>query len=248
MKNISSVCTYVFGFNEKGEVCTLVGKRTSSAPTGANLFSPPMGMVDYLENPIDAAIRECFEETNIRLPKNDLIFFDTENYQMRGRINIGANFYIILKGNINDYPIGNGDGENERFIWLPLSKINTIQWAFGTNNKIKEIINKNNISMNEQKIKLNDKVLHNIIKESINSILKEYRDIDDDNYYGGGLPDKYLDDEYDNYNETKKECDGYIVEDTRTNEVIGVYRKKENARKKVSLTPKSYFYGFNFKD
>ena len=26
------------------------------------------------------------------------------------------------------------------FIWLPLSKIDSITWAFGTNNKIKEII------------------------------------------------------------------------------------------------------------
>lgn len=106
----------------------------------------------------------------------------------------------------------------------------------------------NTYMANKQMIRLTEDDLHNIIKESVNRILREYRDIDDDNYYGGGLPDKYLDDEYDNYNETQVECDGYVVEDTRTNEVIGIYRNKENARKKVSFTPKSYFYGFNFKD
>lgn len=108
-------------------------------------------------------------------------------------------------------------------------------------------------------LKLTESDLHNIIKESVNSILKEYRDIDNDNYYGGGLPDKYLDDDYDEYDgyddeydeyeyEPKKECDGYVVEDTRTNEVIEIYRNRENARKKASNTPNSYFYGFNFKD
>jgi hypothetical protein len=102
-------------------------------------------------------------------------------------------------------------------------------------------------------LKLTESELRKVIKESVNNILKEYRDIDNDNYYGGGLPDKYLDDEYnDEYDEydyePKKECDGYVVEDTKTNEVIGFYRNKENARKKVSVTPKSYFYGFNFQD
>lgn len=102
--------------------------------------------------------------------------------------------------------------------------------------------------MKKQIIKLTENDLHNIIKESVNSILKEYRDIDDDNYYGGGLPDNYFDEEEYIDNEEATPCDGYVVEDTRTNEIIGIYRNKENARKKVSFTPRSYFYGFNFKD
>ena len=103
-------------------------------------------------------------------------------------------------------------------------------------------------------LKLTESELRKVIKESVNNILKEYRDIDNDNYYGGGLPDNYLDDDYDDYDddyddyEPKKECDGFVVENTKTNEVLGIYRYKENARKKVSDTPNSYFYGFNFKD
>ncbi len=100
----------------------------------------------------------------------------------------------------------------------------------------------------KQLIRLTESDLHNIIKESVNRILREYRDIDDDNYYGGGLPDKYLDDEYDNYNETQVECDGYVVEDGKSGEIIGIFKNKENAMKQCEKNNKWSFWGFNFKD
>lgn len=50
--------------------------------------------------------------------------------------------------------------------------------------------------MNKKLIRLKEQDLRRIVKESVNRILKEnFRDIDDDNYFGGGLPDRYLDDD-----------------------------------------------------
>ena len=50
--------------------------------------------------------------------------------------------------------------------------------------------------MNKKRIRLTESDLHKIVKESVNRILREDgRDIDDDNYFGGGLPDKYFDDD-----------------------------------------------------
>ena len=171
MNNIASVCTYVFCNNDNGEICTLVGKRTSTSPTGANLYTPPMGMVEPEENPYDATVRECFEETGIKLPKHKVVSYDTETYQMQGKQYTGANFYAVLDGTINEYPIGDGDGENEKFIWLPLSKIKTIPWAFGTGSKIKEILNKLNIRTKEKTIKLTESDLKKVISESVKKIL-----------------------------------------------------------------------------
>ena len=48
--------------------------------------------------------------------------------------------------------------------------------------------------MSKKLIKLTESDLHRIIKESVNNVLKEYDD-DIDNYYGGGLPDGYFDDD-----------------------------------------------------
>lgn len=41
---------------------------------------------------------------------------------------------------------------------------------------------------------LNEKQLMTLIKESAKRVLKEVYDIDDDRYFGGGLPDHYFDD------------------------------------------------------
>lgn len=168
MNNISSVCTYVFCKNEKGEICTLVGKRTSSAPTGANLYTPPMGMVELGENPYDAAVRECFEEAGIKLFKNKIKYHDKESYQMFGKQYTGVNFYIVLNGNISEYPIGKGDGENEHFIWLPLTQIDNIQWAFGTKDKINEIIYK--LTKGKNSICLTESELKHVINESVKKV------------------------------------------------------------------------------
>ena len=45
-----------------------------------------------------------------------------------------------------------------------------------------------------QTIKLRESELRRVIAESVKRVLREHsRDIDDDNYFGGGLPDRYFD-------------------------------------------------------
>lgn len=46
---------------------------------------------------------------------------------------------------------------------------------------------------NKRIIRFTEGDLHRLIKESVNKVLKE-TSIDNDNYFGGGLPDKYFDD------------------------------------------------------
>lgn len=64
-----------------------------------------------------------------------------------------------------------------------------------------------NKNMKNKLIRLTEGDLHRIIKESVNKMLKE-TSIDNDSYFGGGLPDKYFDDnDYIPYNDriSKKE-------------------------------------------
>jgi len=50
-------------------------------------------------------------------------------------------------------------------------------------------------NMNKKLIRLTESDLHRIVKESVDRVLREdSRDIDDDNYFGGGLPDRYFND------------------------------------------------------
>lgn len=53
-----------------------------------------------------------------------------------------------------------------------------------------------NRNMNKKLIRLTENDLHRIVKESAKRVLRENSiDIDDDNYFGGDLPDRYLDDD-----------------------------------------------------
>lgn len=97
------------------------------------------------------------------------------------------------------------------------------------------------------KIQINKNDIRQIVVESVKNVIKEYnRDIDDDNYYGGGLPNKYFDGDVDI--EATPECDGYIVEDSKTGEVISIFRNKDNAIRKCDENHRWTFSGFNFKD
>ena len=97
------------------------------------------------------------------------------------------------------------------------------------------------------KIQINENDIRKMVNESVKNVIKEYsRDIDDDNYCGGGLPDKYFDGDVDI--EATPECDGYIVEDSKTGEVISIFRNKDNAIRKCDENHRWTFSGFNFKD
>jgi hypothetical protein len=49
--------------------------------------------------------------------------------------------------------------------------------------------------MNKKLIRLTESELNRLITESVNRLLMEYdKDIDDDNYFGGGLPDNQEED------------------------------------------------------
>lgn len=50
-------------------------------------------------------------------------------------------------------------------------------------------------NINNKVIKLTESDLHGIINESVNKVLREFS-IDNDRYFGGGLPDKYFDNDY----------------------------------------------------
>lgn len=95
------------------------------------------------------------------------------------------------------------------------------------------------------KIKLTENRIKEIVAESVKKILKE-TSIDNDTYFGGGLPDKYFDEDEDI--EATPESDGYIVEDSKTGEIISVFRNRGNAIKKCDENYRWTYWGFNFKD
>ena len=130
--NFVSAATYIFCKNDEGQMCVLAGRRRGNY--GGGLFNVPVGMRELYDNSIvDTAVREVEEETNLSLQPNLFHFVNGEEW---GKNKVGANFIVRLNGTTSSYNVGNGDGENDKFMWLPLDKVNNVQWAYNMGNTI----------------------------------------------------------------------------------------------------------------
>jgi 8-oxo-dGTP pyrophosphatase MutT (NUDIX family) len=124
--NFVSAATYIFCKNDEGQLCVLAGRRRGNY--GGGLFNVPFGMREpYDDSIVDTAVREVEEETSLHLQPNLFHFVNGEEW---GKNKVGANFIVRLNGITSSYQIGNGDGENDRFMWIPLDKVNDVQWAY----------------------------------------------------------------------------------------------------------------------
>lgn len=130
--NFVSAATYIFCKNDEGQMCALAGRRRGNY--GGGLFNVPVGMRELYDNSIvDTAVREVEEETNLSLQPNLFHFVNGEEW---GKNKVGANFIVRLNGTTSSYNVGNGDGENDKFMWFPLDKVNNVQWAYNMGNTI----------------------------------------------------------------------------------------------------------------
>lgn len=144
-KRISSCATYIFCFNDNGELCVLGGKRGVDAEEGGK-FNVPTGLLgDKIENrnesPLECAVREVTEETGMDISKSKFKCVGNELWtDKNGQPKLGKNFFVMLNGTTDDNKTDVGDGENSKFIWIPISKVDQYQWAFGMNNNIKKMV------------------------------------------------------------------------------------------------------------
>ena len=123
-----AAAVYVYCLDDKEEdYCILCSKRLEGDEKGK--WNPPMGHLHVGESPKDGAVRECEEESGVKLPKSKL---QVGSYEKWGR-----NYWIILDGTIKDYPPSDGDGENEKFVWknvygLFYGEDKDLEWAWNT--------------------------------------------------------------------------------------------------------------------
>lgn len=85
-------------------------------------------------------------------------------------------------------------------------------------------------NMNKKVIRLTESELRRMISETVRSVLREERDIDDDNYFGGGLPTNYFEDDDFPYGENDLELlDGTKVSDLQYGDMLQNYNTKDYA-------------------
>ena len=144
------------------EPFVLISKRGSGAADYQGLWNIPAGYLDYDETTSEAMVREVWEETNINLysilnmkeDKNNYVVQDyitnewgTNSDITNNRQNVSFRFgiYFVMDNFINKLTLSDKNSEpNEigEIKWIPLSKIDNYQFAFGHDNLIKEFVRK----------------------------------------------------------------------------------------------------------
>lgn len=135
----NNVHLFLYCKNENGEWCVLASQRGRSGKWNA-----VAGFLDYYESLANAAARECFEETGVKVDPKKLKCVDTKSFvnKMNAQSqDIITTFVGVLNGVTKNYPTSMAnaeEGEVSDVGWIPLSQIGNYNWALGHGKKALE--------------------------------------------------------------------------------------------------------------
>ena len=138
-----SVAVFIFCRDNEDNLYVLAGKRRGHHEGGKyNVPTGAIGDVFFHESSAEAAARETKEESGLIISPTQLKDLGDEEYvDYKERIMLGKNYMTVLNGTIDDNMPGAGDGENDRFEWIPVERVDLYDWAFGQDKKIYNITN-----------------------------------------------------------------------------------------------------------
>lgn len=130
---------------DSGRWYILAGQRGNGTPDYQGYWNLPCGYLDYNEDTQDAAVREVFEETGIRLDKSQLKSFGSSSSPYENRQNVVFFYVAILNESTSSLPFSTENMEDEEVSglqWLPIDKCGTLRWAFDHDELINKILTK----------------------------------------------------------------------------------------------------------
>lgn len=121
----------------------LANRRGIGCPSHIGEWNMPAGFMEW-ESGEEAASRECFEETGIRINPNKFLFMDVETRPKKAGNTIALRYLAILDSVKDDIhraiPEGGELNEVSEVQWIDLNKIEDYTWAFNHLEVIKTFI------------------------------------------------------------------------------------------------------------
>ena len=143
-----SMATALFAFckDEEGDWCVLASERGEEAADFRGMWNCTCGYLDYDETTKECAVRECFEETGVKLPIESLIFIGYEDDPIKAnRQNVTFRFAAKIEDHItSDFKFSKEHNEGKevgKIAWVKVKDIDNYEWAFNHKNRIVEIFN-----------------------------------------------------------------------------------------------------------
>ena len=106
---------------KRGVWCILANQRGPGAGGKQGLWNLPVGYVERTESAEAAAVRETFEETGVKIPKDTKLRKLGSNSGYSDKISFA--FSCVLEGDISDYPVSDENcepGEVSDIKWIPV--------------------------------------------------------------------------------------------------------------------------------
>ena len=134
-RNIAAL-VMVLGYNKQGKLHVLANVRGPKTPDSEfrGCWCMPCGYLDYNETIKEAAVREVFEETGVKLnPNNLILFYINDIPEEDKRQNVTFRYRCTIKEPIEDIKLTDKNSEDEEVSsikWIPIDKINNYKWAF----------------------------------------------------------------------------------------------------------------------
>ena len=125
-RSCTSVAFVFARSKETGEWHVLANKRGKNAPSCKGMWNVPCGYLDFGERIREAAAREAYEETGIKVPVSCLRFFHMNDKPAGQKQNIAFLHFGILNDYIEDLPCNLDHmepGEVEEAKWIPIFQL-----------------------------------------------------------------------------------------------------------------------------
>lgn len=141
-----SMATAIFVFckDADGDWCVLASERGAEAADFRGMWNCPCGYLDFNETVRGCAIRECLEETGVKIDPSQLTFIGYEDDPITAnRQNVTFRFGVWITDKVTtdfEFSKKNNEGEEVGEIkWIKVNDIDNYEWAFNHKTRINEI-------------------------------------------------------------------------------------------------------------
>ena len=141
-----SMATAIFVFckDADGDWCVLASERGEEAADFRGMWNCPCGYLDFDETTKECAVRECFEETGVKLDPSQLTFINYEDDPVTAnRQNVTFRFGVRITDKVTtdfEFSKKNNEGKEVGEIkWVKMNDIDNYEWAFNHKTRINEI-------------------------------------------------------------------------------------------------------------
>ena len=130
-RSVAVACFVFTTINDK--ICVLANQRGEGSADFHGYWNAPCGYLDFGETTVEAAIRETYEETGVRINKVDFVGFDDNPKSEHQNVTFRYCSYVSDNTLINDiYNLNGGEVDEVANVkWIPYDELDNYKWAFG---------------------------------------------------------------------------------------------------------------------